>query len=119
MRNVPITLISTVDTATVTSAAVDASQIVSASFQFSFGDASVAGTATVQVSNDPPMNGLNGEGLFVPTHWTNYATPTTITAGASVQILIPQSAYRWLRAVFTYTSGGSSTIICNMTGTYL
>jgi hypothetical protein len=127
MRNTAINALQAVNTSSQNGPAIDGSQVVAASFQFTFGDATAAGTCTVQVSNDiPPAGqgiqpGLGGPGAnsFTPTNWSNYAAGTAITAGASALVNVPQAMYKWFRVQYTRTSGGSSTVTCNMTGTYL
>jgi len=116
MRNVNCIVLSAPDTASASGSAIDANQLVSASFQAVFADTSVAGTLQIQASNDIYNDRYNfPEGKFQPTNWTNVPSGSaTVTAGASALILLPQIAYRWLRVVFTESTPGTSTIQVNM-----
>jgi hypothetical protein len=114
MRQVNVNVLSAVDTASHNGAQIDSNQLYNISFQAVFGDTSAAGTFFIQGSNDVCPVG-QGAQLFVVTNWTNIPNATsTITAGASALILIAPTCYRWLRAVYTRSSGGSSTINVNM-----
>lgn len=118
MHNVNCNILSDVDTASVNGIQVDANQLVSASFQCYFGDASAVGVFKIQMSNDI-CNDRYQPNTLVVTHWTDIPSATAaITAGASAVITIPNMAYRWVRAVYTSTSGGSSTISVNMNALY-
>jgi hypothetical protein len=116
MRNINCVVLSNTDTASHNGAAIDANQLVSASFQAVFGDSGVSGTVKVQASNDIYNARYNfPEGNFVPTNWTDIPNASaSITSGGSALITIAQMSYRWIRVVFTYTTGGSSTIVVNM-----
>lgn len=113
MRNVCCNLISAPDNVSQTSAAVDANQLISASFMAYFGDSTAAGTFKIQASNDPNVQGQPTG--FVPTNWVDIPSATTsIASGASALITIPQTSYRWMRVVYTRSGGGSTTINVNM-----
>lgn len=116
MRNINCVVLSAVDTASQTGAAVDSNQLVSASFQAVFGDSGANGTLKIQASNDPYNAGYNyPEGTFTPTNWVDIPSATaTVTSGVSVIITIGQMAYRWVRAVYTRSSGGSTTVVVQM-----
>jgi len=116
MRNVNCTILSATDTTSHNGAAVDSNQLVSASFQAVFGDASAAGTVLIQASNDEYNARYNfPSGTFTPTNWTAVPNATaTVTGGASALITIAQMCYRWIRVVYTSASGGSTTITVNM-----
>ncbi len=118
MRNVGLTMLSAADTGSATGAAVDANQLINASFIAVTGDTSAGGTVQIQCSNDVP-NGPYRE-LFVPTNWANVPNATiTVTSGVAATALPLQNmAYGYLRAVYTRSSGGSSTIqvLMNATG---
>lgn len=110
MRNLQYTILNDVDTATVTGAAINSGQWVSASFQSIFGDVTAAGTIKIQGSNDFSKAGT--QMAFTPTNWNDIPNATaTIASGVGPMILIPNMAFEWVRAVYTRTSGGSTTVI--------
>lgn len=87
---------------------IDVNQIVSASFVPVFGDVTAAGTIKLQVSNDIPTTYRQ---LFVPTNWADIPNATsTISSGVGPAIVIGNMAFSYIRAVYTKTSGGSTTI---------
>lgn len=91
---------------------IDCNQLISASFQCIFADTTAAGTFKLQASNDLATNTAQN---FVPTNWTDIPTQTaTITSGASALLTINQVTYRWIRAVYTRTSGGTTTVSVQM-----
>jgi len=112
MRNLNANILSAVDTASANGKLIDANQLVSASFQACFGDSSAVGTFKIQMSNDIDTDRyMANQDTFAPTHWTDIPSATVaISAGGSAVIVIPQMCFRWIRAVFVYASGGSSTI---------
>jgi hypothetical protein len=113
MRNVPYTMINAVDTVTQTGAPVFAGQTVSASFTSVFGDATAAGTIQVQESNELPVGDPS---KYVPSNgsFSNIPNATaTVTSGAAPAIVITTLCCQYVRVVFTYSSGGSSTILVN------
>lgn len=114
MRNTCITILSADDSVNQIGTKFDANQLVSASFIASFGDATAAGTVKIQVSNDPPVGSSNLVKDFTPTNWVDSGQSATITSGTSAALLIPNMSYRWLRAVWTNSSGGSTLITVNM-----
>lgn len=106
MGYINTTILSGSNATTASGAAIDASQLISASFQTHFGDNQAAGTIKIQVSNDHDA-----------THWTDIPTKSsTITSGFASLITIPQNAYRWLRASWTSTGTGTQTIATNGAG---
>lgn len=115
MRNAQVIILSADDSASATGAAFDAGQIVSASFQAFCGDATANGTIKIQASNDNPASSGTARAVFVPTNWTDIPSASaSITSGASVIIPIYNMAYSYIRAVYTRSSGGSSTITVAM-----
>lgn len=117
MKYVNCNVLSAVDTSTQTGIQIEASQLYAASFQAYFGDNTAAGTLTVQASNDE-FGTFYQPGTFTATNWTLIPGATaTITAGASALILVPVTSFRWMRVVYTSSSGGSSTINVNMMAT--
>ena len=114
MRNICCNVLSAVNTASQNGIVVDANQLVSGSFLAYFGDATATGTFKIQASNDPCPFG-NTAANFTPTHWADIPSASVaIAAGASQLILIPNMAFRWVRAVYTRGSGGSTTVNVNM-----
>jgi Flp pilus assembly protein TadG len=113
MKQINCSILSAVDTASQTGTAVDAGQLVSMSAHAFFGDATAAGTVKLQASNDPDAQGpISG---FSPTNWVDIPSATAaVTSGGPVIITIANMSYRWIRAVYTSTSGGSTTINVNM-----
>lgn len=111
MRNAQVVILSAVDTATVNGSAYDVGQVVSASFVPSFGDVTAAGTIKLQASNDNPGTQLN----FTPSNWADVPNATsTVAAGVGPAIVVANMCFRYIRAVYTRTSGGSSTITVTM-----
>lgn len=114
MKNVNCIALSAPDTASADGSQIDANQLVSASFAIIFGDATAAGTVKVQASNDI-CNDRYQANAFTVTNWVDIPTQTaTITTGTSALLTIANMSYRWIRVVYTRTSGGSSTIVVNM-----
>lgn len=114
MRNLNFNCLSAVDTASQNGAQIDTNQWVSASFQAVFGDATATGTFKLQASNDvcPPQQSQN----FTVVNWTDIPSATaSIASGASAILSLANTNYRWIRAVYTRASGGSTTVnvTCN------
>ncbi len=115
MKYLNTIVLSAVDTSSQNGPQIDSNQLISASFQTIFGDATAAGTIKIQASNDPAPTHYTAQSNFTVTNWVDIPSATaTITSGASSIITIPQLSYRWLRAVYTRSSGGSTTIIVKM-----
>lgn len=112
MKSAQITILSDANTATVTGTDFDVNQIVSASFQTVMGDVSANGTVKIQGSNDNPgPSGKAINGNFTPTNWSDIPNATsTITSGVGSMIVIPNMCFRYIRAVYTKSSGGSTTV---------
>lgn len=116
MRNVPIQVLSGVDTANVTGGAFFVGQCVAASFVASFADTSADGTVKIQGSNDSSVSPPNPNN-FTPTNWADIPSATsTITNGVGSAIVLPTMNFQYIRAAYTSASGGSTTIVVNMTG---
>lgn len=114
MKSAQKTILNNVNTASATSSAVDVNQAVSASFVPTMGDITAAGTVKIQCSNDNPPARYTG--TFVPTNWADVPNATsTIALGVGPAIVIPNMCFSYIRAVYTRTSGGSSTVVINMT----
>jgi hypothetical protein len=115
MRNVPVNMINAVDTVTQTGPPVFVGEVISASFTPVFGDTTAVGTVQIQESNVPPVGDPS---KFVPPNgsFSNIPNATsTIAAGVGSAIVLTTLCTQYVRAVFTYTSGGSSTVVVNAT----
>ena len=109
MRDLCISILSASDATSQTGAAVDANQLVSASFQSIFGDSAAAGTVKLQASNDAVVAPTQ------PSNWSDIPSATaTVTAGVAPLIVIPNMCFRYVRAVFTQTTPGSSNVTVKM-----
>lgn len=114
MRHVNCIALSGVDTGSVDGSQMDSIQIKNVSFQIVFGDATAAGTFKIQASNDICNDSYQAQN-FTATNWSDVPNATaSITSGASAIISLQNCAFRWLRAVYTRTSGGSTTVVVNM-----
>lgn len=114
MRNVNCTILSAVDTSTQSGASVDSNQLLQASFQAIFGDTTAVGIVKIQFSNDI-CNDRYQANAFTPTHWTDIPSASVaVTAGVAPGLLIPVMAFRWIRAVWTSTTPGTTTVTVNM-----
>lgn len=112
MKRTNPTVLSGAATGNVTGAAISASLLIQGSFQIVTGDAAVAGTVKIQMSNDQNPAGDYDAG-FTPTNWSDIPSATsTVTAGVGAPILLTTMAYRFIRVVFT-RSAGTTTIIVN------
>ena len=109
MRNAPI-IQSAVNTSSQNLPAIYAAQLYGVSVLAVQGDASADGTVKLQASNDfAPAANL--QGAFSPTNWIDVPnTSQSVSSGASVLIPFTQICYQWIRVVWTYSSGASSTI---------
>lgn len=115
MRNINVAILSAADTGSHSGAAVDTGQVVSASFTAVFGDTGASGTVKIQASND--IDNANYVPGFAPTNWVDIpGASAVITSGSSAVISIAQMAYKWVRAVYTRTSGGTTSITVTMNG---
>lgn len=92
---------------TITSAAVDASYMFKLSGVVKSDHSSANGTMQWQVSNDPPT-------AIAPTNFVNLGSSVAIS-GAGQSLMAQQDiAYRWVRAVYTDSSGGSATAVITL-----
>lgn len=115
MRRVNVNVLNHADNSSGNGNLIDSNQLISASFHAYFGDASANGTVKIQASNDPSPEGYSALQDFTPTNWVDIPNATaTITSGGAAIITIAQTAYRWMRVVWTRSSGGSTTINVNM-----
>lgn len=115
MRNAIVQMLNIGNLVDRTSAAFDVNQAVSASFQIVNGDTDAAGTVKIQCNNSLVTNG--NRATFVPpaNAWSDIPGATSaIAAGVGPAIVIGNMAFSYVRAVFTSTTPGSSTITVNM-----
>jgi hypothetical protein len=114
MKNINCIALSAVDTSSQNGGAIDANQLICASFQAVFADITAVGTVKVQASNDINTTGYNSNN-FSPTNWSDISGATVAVSAGGV-VLIPKFdlSYQWIRAVYTRTSGGSTTVVVNM-----
>jgi hypothetical protein len=115
MRNTPVNMINAVDTVTQTGPPVFAGQFIAGSFTPVFGDSTAAGTVTVQISNEIPVGDPN---KYVPSNGSFCVVTgasSTIASGAGPTIIIQALQAQYVRCLFTYSSGGSSTVLVNAT----
>lgn len=109
MRNAPI-IQSAVNTSSQNLPAIYAAQLFGVSVLAIQGDGAAAGTVKLQASNDLGP-AANLQGGFVPSHWVDIPnTSQSVTSGGAVLVPYTQICYQWIRVVWTYSSGASSTI---------
>lgn len=114
MRKVNVNIISAPSNASITSGKIDANQLVSVSFLANFTNGDEAGTVKIQGSNDMNVDQYQ-PGTDTPINWCDIPTQSAaITAGASALLTINQCCYRWLRVVYTRTSGGAANKVINV-----
>lgn len=110
MKYVRDTLISAADgSVNVTSAIIDSNQLISISLQ-AVATGTIAGTAKLQFSDDPGFPHRPD-----PINWNDVPSATVAVASAG-SYAIPKTdlCYRWLRVVYTATSGtGTLTVNFN------
>jgi hypothetical protein len=117
MRQVNAQILSGADTGNVNGSQIDSNQLISASFQAVFGDTSAVGTFKIQASNDVAALQISSSSTYIVTDWSDIPSASvSITAGGSALITLPNLNYRWIRAVYVSSSGGSSTVVVNMFG---
>lgn len=113
MKYVCFSPVSAQSNATTSFAAMDTSQWYALSLVVNFSDASAAGTLKLQASNDPPGGQTLAAG-FVPTNWVDITNATvTVASGATSIIPYTLASYRWIRIVWTRSSG-AGTLTVNM-----
>lgn len=113
MRNLNCPVLSGLNSGSVTGTAIDSSQLLTASFQLVFGDATAAGSFIVQASNDEYDTRYLPQD-FTPSNWSNIGTASTVAAGANGLIFLVNMSYRWIRVLYTSTTPGTTTVIVNM-----
>lgn len=113
MRNSQVVILSGVNSGSITGIAYDVNQIISASFQVVNGDATAAGTVKLQASNDVCSSGNRQN--FTPTNWSDIPSATsTVASGVGPMIIIATMNFSFIRAIYTRTSGGSTTLQLQM-----
>lgn len=113
MRNYPVQLLSAVNTSTQTGAAQFVGQSASGSVTAVNGDATAAGTLKIQGSNEIPQG---APAQYVPSAASFADIPnatSTIAIGVGPAIVLQTLNFQYIRAVYTRTSGGSTTIVVN------
>jgi hypothetical protein len=113
MRNYPVTLISAVNTATVTGSSQWVGQAAAASVTVVNGDATAGGTVKLQGSNEIPTSNY---AQYVPSSASFCDIPNAtslVASGIGPAIVLPTLNFQYIRAVYTRTGGGSSTILVN------
>lgn len=115
MRQAQVIILNAANDVTRTGPKFDVNQAVSASFTIVNGDATAAGTVKIQCSNEVVTN--NNRVEFVPSasSWVDIPNATaTVTAGVAPAIVIPNMCFSYIRAVFTQSGAGSTTIVVTM-----
>lgn len=100
---------------TVNGPAIKADQVVAFSVQ-AVSTGVAVGAVKVQFSNDL-ADGLSHDanGQPIPIHWTDVTSATVAIPSAGTYGIVKfDSAYEWLRVVYTYTSGAAGTITANI-----
>lgn len=92
----------------INSVATEIQQVFKMSYQVVVGTGSIGGSLQAQVSNDDNSQLSIGKPP-TPTNWSNLGAATVLST--SGVILVPQQdlCYRFLRFVYTDTSGGTGT----------
>ena len=115
MKYINYNVLSASDHATTSGSKIDTDQLWSVSFHAYFGDSTAAGTFKIQASNDLAPTHYTANSNFTVTNWVDVPSATaSIASGVSGLVTITQLSYRWLRAVYTRSSGGSTTVVVEM-----
>ena len=114
--SIPLTLSSHSMAGNVTSNGINLINIYAFSIQVVWASGtSPVGTFKLQGSNDPVIfNSGQGEGQ--PTNWTDIDSSDKAISGTPGSILydVTQASYRWVRIVYTATSGSATISVANM-----
>lgn len=101
------------NSASVNGSAINASQLINASFQTIMGDTTAEGTVKIQASNDLPPAGQLAP--YTPVNWSDIPNATSaVAAGVGPMIVLQNMSYQSVRAVFTSTVAGNTTINVTM-----
>lgn len=117
MRQVNDKVLSGANNVTVTGAQLDTNQMINMSFHCILGDSTAAGTFKLQASNDisqiPP-----GQGGFTAKNWVDIPNQSIAMPAGTTQALLTLSemSFRWVRAVWTVTTAGTTTVAVNRFG---
>lgn len=113
MRHANFNILTADDSVSQNSSQIDSNQTIAISFHAFFGDATATGSVKIQASNDIDDNGPQTP--FTVTNWVDVPSATaSVASGAAVLITVAQPSYRWMRAVYTRSGGGSTTITINV-----
>jgi len=95
------------------SEAIDSRHIVGGSIQGVFSSNTIGGTMALQGSNDPMAGlALDSQNSPIPVNWNTIGTASTVASGATTMATFPQQLnYRWLRAIWTASSGAGTVTI--------
>ena len=114
MRNYPVSVLNKPNSQTQTGDAIWVGQSVAASFTALNGDATAAGTLKIQGSNEIPVGSPD---KYVPSSASFADIPSAtsaIAAGIGPAIVLATMNFQYIRAVYTRSGGGSTTILVNM-----
>ena len=104
MKNVQAIILNAASNASQNGSQIDASELVSASFQSLFTAGDEAGTIKIQASNDI-ITGSPG----TVTNWTDIPNAAaSVSSGSAALIVISQVTARYIRAIYTRSGGGAS-----------
>ncbi len=108
MKNVNAVVLSAASNGSANGSQIDASQLFQASFQFKGTGGDEAGTVKIQMSNDLCTDGTLPS-AFVVANWSDVPNASSsITSGAGAPIILSTVSARWLRVVYTRSSGGAA-----------
>lgn len=115
MRQAQVVILNAANDVSRTGAKFDVNQAVSASFTIVNGDVAAAGSVKIQCSNELIGNGDRFQFTPSASSWVDIPNATaTVTAGIAPAIVIPNMCFSYIRAVFTQTGAGSTTIVVTM-----
>lgn len=112
MRNYPVQILNADNDDDATGAAIWVGQAAAASFTVVNGDTDAGGAVKIQGSNEIPVG--NYQPQYIPSDESFCNIPnatTTIAAGVGPAIILPTMNFQYIRAVFTSTNAGDTTII--------
>ncbi len=111
MRQAPIPLLTNADmSASFNSPGINLISIYAYSVQIHWDTGSTPiGTFKLQASNDAGDNG-SGQGVSQPTNWTDITDSAQSISGGPGSVLydVVATSYRWVRLVYTRTSGSAT-----------
>ena len=99
----------------ITSEGISLISIYAYSIQGVWSGGTAMGTFTLEGSNDPGDNG-SGQGVSQPVNWTLIDGSSKAISGSPGSILydVTQCSYRWVRLVYTPSSGIGATLSCTI-----